>query len=89
MIAARFVVSGHVQGVAFRAYTRAQAMALSLRGYAINLHDGRVEVMVAGESDAVDRLGEWLWQGSPASRVEQVTRVSADPSQAGDGFRIG
>lgn len=92
MPAARFVVSGRVQGVAFRAYTRQQALALGLRGQAVNLHDGRVEVLALGEADAIDRLAEWLWQGSPLARVDEVLRleVSAnDQALIDDGFRIG
>lgn len=90
--AARFVVSGRVQGVAFRAYTRQQALALGLRGHAVNLRDGRVEVLAVGDPDAIDRLGEWLWQGSPLARVEDVQRHEAaadSPVPVDAGFRIG
>lgn len=90
--AARFLVSGRVQGVAFRAYTRQQALALGLRGHAVNLPDGRVEVFAAGGADAVDHLGEWLRRGSPLARVDEVQRheVSADDLVViEDGFRIG
>ena len=43
--AARFFVSGRVQGVFFRASAKHQAQVLGLRGYARNLDDGRVEVL--------------------------------------------
>ena len=52
MSAARFVVSGKVQGVFFRASAREQALKLGLRGYAKNLSDGRVEVLAAGDAAA-------------------------------------
>ncbi len=90
--AARFVVSGRVQGVAFRAYTRQQALLLGLRGRAVNLRDGRVEVLAAGDIDAIDRLGDWLWQGSPLARVEDVQRHEASAADAAGidgGFAIG
>lgn len=90
--AARFVVSGRVQGVAFRAYTRQQALALGLRGHAVNLRDGRVEVLAVGDPGALDRLGDWLWQGSPLSHVEDVQRreaVADSPIPVDAGFRIG
>ena len=90
--AARFLVSGRVQGVAFRAHTRQQALALGLRGHAMNLRDGRVEVLALGDADAIDRLGEWLWRGSPLARVDEVLRheVSADDAVAIDqGFLVG
>jgi acylphosphatase len=90
--ASRFLVSGRVQGVAFRAYTRQQALALGLRGHALNLRDGRVEVLAVGDADVIDRLGEWLTQGPPLARVDEVRRheVSAgDLTAIETGFRIG
>jgi acylphosphatase len=78
--AARFLVSGRVQGVAFRAYTQARARELGLAGHARNLADGRVEVLAEGAPDAIDALGAWLWQGSPAARVGDVVREPVEPA---------
>jgi acylphosphatase len=88
MAAARFFVSGRVQGVAFRAYTRAQANALGLHGYARNLSDGRVEVLAAGDTDAIERLAEWLQHGPPLARVDDLIRMSDDGTGAGSGFTV-
>ena len=74
MTTARFLVGGRVQGVFFRASTREQALALGLTGHAKNLDDGRVEVLAAGDGAAIDALEDWLQQGPPAARVEQVFR---------------
>jgi acylphosphatase len=41
-------VRGHVQGVGFRWWARAQATSLGLAGSATNLEDGRVEIVVEG-----------------------------------------
>jgi len=71
-VAARFLVTGRVQGVFFRASTREAALKLQLTGYARNLPDGRVEVLAFGEPDAVQGLLDWLWRGSPASEVKFV-----------------
>ena len=82
--AARFVVSGKVQGVFFRAGTREQAQQLGLRGHARNLPDGRVEVLAVGEALAIERLAQWLQHGPPSARVESVVRESIaviDPPQ--------
>ena len=76
MAAARFLVSGRVQGVFFRASTREQALALGLRGVARNLADGRVEVIACGDHEAIAILERWLHDGPPAARVEQVLRES-------------
>lgn len=68
----RCYVSGLVQGVSYRAATRRQAQVLDITGYARNLPDGRVEVLALGEETAVHTFREWLWQGSPWSRVSNV-----------------
>lgn len=89
MSAARFIVSGRVQGVFFRASTREQAQRLGLRGHARNLPDGRVEVLAIGDADALDILAAWLQDGPPMAQVAQLERGHASADEAGDGFRIG
>ncbi len=74
MAAARFLVSGRVQGVFFRASTREQARQLGLRGHARNLPDGRVEVVAAGADAAIDALAQWLHRGPANARVDAVQR---------------
>jgi len=88
MRACRFIVTGKVQGVFFRASTHEQALKLGLRGLARNLADGRVEVVAVGEPDAIERLEAWLQQGPPLARVEHVERSNADAGVVGDGFTI-
>ncbi len=68
----RFIISGRVQGVWFRASTRQEAMRLGLTGHAINLSDGRVEVLACGDAVALDRLADWLWQGPELAAVSDV-----------------
>ena len=75
--AARFFVTGKVQGVWFRASARAQALELSLDGYARNLPDGRVEVLAVGEPAAIAALEEWLWRGPDRAVVTDVARQPA------------
>jgi len=72
MTCVRCIVSGHVQGVWFRESTRKQAQRLGISGSVINQPDGTVEVIACGKDEAVIRLQEWLWSGSPMSRVERV-----------------
>ncbi len=73
-VAARFLVSGRVQGVYFRGATREQALALGIGGHARNLPDGRVEVVAAGTPEALTQLDQWLHEGPPAARVDEVQR---------------
>ena len=78
------MVAGRVQGVFYRASTRARAETLGVTGHARNLADGRVEVLACGQREAVEALCRWLWQGSPASHVsaveiEELTLESVQP----------
>jgi Acylphosphatases len=87
MPTARFLVSGRVQGVCYRASTCEQALALGLAGHAKNLPDGRVEVLASGAAEALDALEHWLWQGPAGARVMTVDRA-ASPDQPLHGFHI-
>ncbi|GGA07840.1 acylphosphatase [Dyella caseinilytica] len=88
MSSARFLISGRVQGVFFRASTRDEALRLGLNGYARNLADGRVEVVADGRDEALHELEQWLWQGPPAARVDDVARSAWDAPVA-HGFSVG
>jgi len=68
----RYIVSGKVQGVFFRASTAREATRLKLAGWAKNLPNGDVEVLALGESDAVANLEQWLASGPPMARVDSV-----------------
>ncbi len=68
----RYLISGRVQGVAFRATARDAARGLGLTGFARNLNDGRVEVVACGEFQRLEQLESWLRQGPRWARVEQV-----------------
>jgi len=88
MAAGRFLVSGRVQGVCFRASTREQGLRLRLSGHARNLDDGRVEVLAIGAEHAIEALAQWLEDGPPAARVTGVERLPADDIPPGDGFGV-
>lgn len=83
-------VSGRVQGVGFRMATRAEARRLGLRGYAANLADGRVEVVAYGDGRALAALLEWLTEGPPAARVDDVREsvLDAGTRDLPQGFEI-
>jgi acylphosphatase len=81
----RYLVSGRVQRVGFRASARAEAERLGLHGYARNLPDGRVEVLAAGEPSALEALETWLWQGPALARVDEVV-VEAAAEVPSEGF---
>ena len=72
------LISGKVQGVGFRYFTRQNAMRLGVHGYAKNLPNGKVEVVAEGDKGTLDAFVKILWKGPPASRVEDV-KVEARP----------
>lgn len=72
MVAARFLVSGRVQGVWFRGATQREAGRLGLAGIARNLADGRVEVIASGDPQALRSLAAWLADGPPLAAVDAV-----------------
>ena len=72
------LISGKVQGVGFRHFTRQNAMKLGVRGYAKNLPNGKVEVVAEGYKATLDKFLKILWKGPSASRVEDV-KVEARP----------
>ena len=89
MSAARFIVSGKVQGVWFRASARDQALALGLRGSVRNLPSGSVDVLAVGDDDAIDALAAWLRQGPPLARVDELERLPAHEDESpATGFEL-
>lgn len=74
----KFLISGKVQGVFFRASTQRKARSLDIAGHAVNLDDGRVEVLACGEESALSELQHWLNEGPPGATVELVERFDID-----------
>ncbi|MCE8002067.1 MULTISPECIES: acylphosphatase [Billgrantia] len=66
------LVAGKVQGVWYRRAVQEQALQHGLTGYAKNLADGQVEVLLCGNGEAVNQVSAWLWQGPPNARVTHV-----------------
>ncbi len=84
----RFVVSGRVQGVGYRAFAARVARSLRLSGGALNLEDGRVEVRAEGPVHALDRLEAALAEGPRLSRVDGVAVSPVSPRDADPPFDV-
>lgn len=84
----RLVVIGRVQGVFFRAAARAQARSLDLRGYARNLADGTVEIVVEGRREALRAMAEWARIGPSAAGVDDVREEWSGSRQEFEDFTV-
>lgn len=84
----RFLISGRVQGVCFRAGACETARSLGLTGWVRNLPDGRVEALACGEPAGLEDFARWLGRGPPAARVEAVVRHPAPQTAPLSGFEI-
>lgn len=87
-IRARILVSGRVQGVAYRAFTRDAASRMKLHGGVRNVDDGRVEVDVEGERRVVEAFIELLRTGPPMARVDDLQVQWDAPTGDYKDFRI-
>jgi acylphosphatase len=81
-------VSGHVQGVFFRARTQEQAERLGVSGWVRNLRDGGVEAVFEGEREKVDEMLGFCRKGPPGARVSDVEVRWEDYSGEFSGFQV-
>lgn len=84
----RFLVSGRVQGVGYRAFVRRMAEPLGITGHARNLADGRVEVIARGSQEARDALAAALADGPLLAAVRGVVRAPCEPVET-NRFTVG
>lgn len=81
MSARRAVVSGRVQGVGFRFFAERAARKAGVTGWVRNLPDGRVETVVEGGDDAVERYLAEIRKGPHGARVTDVAVEERSPGK--------
>ena len=86
--ARRFVINGRVQGVGFRMFVADRARIEGVHGYVQNLADGRVEAVVEGDEESVERVERAIRRGPPGARVDGVAVDSIAPTGRATGFSI-
>ncbi len=69
---AQVLISGRVQGVFYRAYTRDLAKARGLKGMVRNLPDGRVFAVFEGDREKIESMLAWCRQGPQYAAVDEV-----------------
>ncbi|MEM2841805.1 MAG: acylphosphatase [Thermoproteota archaeon] len=72
LVRAHVFVSGRVQGVLYRWETLRKARSLDVKGWVKNLPDGRVEAMLEGEEEKVNKLLEWMQIGPEMAVVKSL-----------------
>jgi acylphosphatase len=86
--AVRVHITGRVQGVNFRGWTRGQAARLGLDGWVRNEADGSVRALLAGPRAKLEDMIARLHSGPSAARVTKVVVEAADAEGVAVGFAI-
>ncbi|AIY90626.1 acylphosphatase [Geoglobus acetivorans] len=81
-------VSGVVQGVGFRYFTRQRANELGIRGYVANLPDGRVLVVAEGDEKTLDKFISALKEGPRLAKVTGLEIEEEDYTGEFDKFEV-
>ncbi|PSL22227.1 acylphosphatase [Shimia abyssi] len=81
-------ITGRVQSVAFRAWTRSRATTLGLTGWVRNDPTGSVSAFVQGDRASVDTLVEEFWSGPGVAAVRDVQSQFSPPDPSLNTFEI-
>lgn len=76
-------ITGRVQGVGYRAWTRWKAETLGLSGWVRNRRTGEVEAVFSGPADAVDAMLAACREGPSGSRVTAIETLGHPPAVTG------
>ena len=82
------LVSGRVQGVCFRAWTRDKARKLGICGWVRNKSNGEVEALLQGGEEAVAELIQLLHTGPELALVESIRVEDLGSSETYQSFEI-
>lgn len=74
----RIRVTGKVQGVSFRATTKAIADQMGVRGMIKNEKDGSVYMEAEGDDTSLEVLQEWCHEGPDRAKIESVEVTSGE-----------
>jgi acylphosphatase len=81
-------ISGGVQGVGYRAWTRSQALQLGLTGWVRNEANGSVTALIVGTPAAAASMLERFWTGPAGASVADVKEEPAMLDDLPSEFRI-
>ncbi len=81
-------ITGRVQGVSFRVWTRVEARRLGLAGWVRNEDDGSVTALIVGPDEAIAKMVTHLWRGPPGASVSNIMIQETTLGEEPDGFKI-
>ena len=87
-VRAHLYIEGLVQGVFFRRYTKEVAKKYNVKGWVKNLPDGRVEALLEGDKDNVDKVIEFCKKGPPGAIVDNVEIIWEEYKGEFEDFKI-
>jgi acylphosphatase len=87
MICIHVRVSGRVQGVYYRAYTKSQANEMGVKGWVRNIPGGGVEAVLEGDREKVGEL-LGLMKAGPSGAMVSGLEISELKCKGYDDFKI-
>jgi acylphosphatase len=88
LVRAHLFIEGLVQGVFFRAHTKSVADKYGVKGFVRNLPDGRVEALLEGEEERVNKVIDFCKRGPPGAIVTNIEIIWEEYKGEYNDFKI-
>ena len=88
MIRKHCKLAGKVQGLGFRGWIEGQAMDLGLKGWVKNINGNKIELVVEGDEQVVERFLKRVREGNGASKIEHEDTIDEEPTGEFKQFNI-
>ena len=85
---AHITVTGMVQGVGYRSYTRNYAKELGLKGFVKNLNNGNIEIVIEGYDKQMQTFVQLLRKGPWGAKVRDIDIDWRDPTNEFTDFEV-
>ena len=82
------IVSGRVQGVGFRYYTKKRAFEHNISGFVRNLPDNQVQIVAEGKITDLETFRDHIQMGPPMARVLGISVSKSAYTGSYEGFAI-
>ena len=69
----KITVQGKVQGVGYQEFVKKCATKLAIEGTAQNIEQGKVLIYASGTSEVLEDLIDFLYRGTPTSKINEVS----------------